>query len=127
MTPEELDDWLSQGKEVVLLDTRNDFEWEMGSFIGAQQLGNKSFRDFAEAVVPFKEEWQGKPIVAFCTGGIRCEKAAPYWIALGHSEVYQLDGGILRYFEKVGQKHWQGACFVFDERVGLDPKLQPTQ
>jgi UPF0176 protein len=71
-------------------------------------------------------ELQGKTVVSFCTGGIRCEKAAPYLRDLGASDVYQLEGGILRYFEQIGRDHYHGDCFVFDERAALDPSLGAT-
>ena len=70
------------------------------------------------------EAYKDKPVVMFCTGGVRCEKASPFMLAEGYHEVYQLEGGILKYFEEVGGDHWTGECFVFDERVGLTPDLK---
>lgn len=118
------------GKEVVLLDTRNDFEVEMGSFANAQSFDLERFSDFPAAIESkLKQEpgfYQNKTIVSFCTGGIRCEKAALFLNSIGLQNVFQLDGGILKYFELVGGDHWQGECFVFDERISLDPALKPS-
>ena len=129
-----LKQWLEQGhddekRELVLLDTRNQFEVEMGTFEGAIDLGLTKFGEFPEAVratMDSDECLKDKTIVSFCTGGIRCEKAALFIEELGHPKVLQLDGGILRYFEDVGGAHWKGECFVFDERVALDPNLRPS-
>lgn len=124
VSPEELAAWLDEGREVVLLDTRNAYESRLGTFRGAHAPAIGHFVDFASLTFP--EEWKSKPVVTFCTGGIRCEKAAPYLIASGFREVYQLEDGILGYFEKVGGRHFEGECFVFDQRIALDPELRPT-
>ncbi|MGE3262667.1 MAG: rhodanese-like domain-containing protein [Bacteriovoracia bacterium] len=124
--PLDLAAWYDQGKEFVVLDTRNEFEFRLGRFSEARSLHLKQFVEFAEAAGTLQDDWKKKPIVTYCTGGIRCEKAAPYLASLGFEEVYQLDGGILGYFEAVGARHWEGECFVFDQRVALDPKLTPT-
>jgi UPF0176 protein len=116
--------WLDEGRPLLLLDARNDFEVELGTFRGARQLGLESFRQFPDAARQLSSE--DRPIVTFCTGGIRCEKAAALLLQRGFREVYQLDGGILRYFEEVGGDHFDGECFVFDKRVAVDAKLQPT-
>ena len=126
LEPRVLKQWLDEGREVVLLDTRNQFEVEVGTFGGAQEFGLDSFSQFPAAVQARAEEWRDKTIVTFCTGGIRCEKAAPLMQTLGFNDVYQLDGGILKYFEECGGAHWQGECFVFDKRVALDPQLRET-
>jgi UPF0176 protein len=126
MSPEELKARLDRGDEVVLLDTRNDVEVETGTFKGAVFWGNKNFTEFGEIAQQHIDELKNKTIVSFCTGGIRCEKAAPYLQSLGAKDVYQLEGGILRYFEKVGRDHYDGDCFVFDERAAVDPALAPT-
>lgn len=126
LPPRVLKAWLDEGREVVLLDTRNRFEVELGTFAGAQEFGLTSFSQFPEAVQDRLDEWRDKTIVTFCTGGIRCEKAAPLMQTLGFRDVYQLDGGILNYFEECGGAHWQGECFVFDKRVALDPQLRKT-
>ncbi len=118
--------WLAEGKEMVVLDTRNTFEFEHGAFAGSVHLGNDNFNDFAAAMANAPEEWKDKTIVTFCTGGIRCEKAAPFMQAQGFQNVFQLQGGILKYFEDVGHAHYRGDCFVFDERRALDAALQVT-
>jgi UPF0176 protein len=126
--------WLDQGhddegRELVLLDTRNDFEVEMGTFENALNLNIEKFSDFPDAIastMKVESSLKQKTIVSFCTGGIRCEKAALYLQEKGHPKVFQLDGGILRYFEDVGGAHWHGECFVFDERVSLDPGLKES-
>jgi len=122
-----LESWLDEGREVILLDTRNTFEVAHGTFSGAVHLGNDSFRGFAALAGSLPISERDIPVVAFCTGGIRCEKAAPLLRQLGHQHVLQLSGGILRYFEEVGSAHYEGACFVFDERAGLDAGLTPHQ
>lgn len=122
----ELKRWLDEGKKVTLLDTRNEFEVDLGTFVGAKNLHITSFRDFPETVQKLPEEMKDEPIVMFCTGGIRCEKAGPYMEREGFKQIYQLDGGILKYFEECGGDHWDGECFVFDHRVALDPQLQET-
>jgi UPF0176 protein len=126
LPPKELKAWLDAGKEVVLLDTRNDYEIKLGSFSGALPIGVRHFRDFPAAVQKLPLDLKQKPIVMFCTGGIRCEKAGPYMQSQGFEQVFQLDGGILKYFEECGSAHYSGDCFVFDQRVGVDPSLQET-
>lgn len=121
-----LKQWLDEGRPVTLLDTRNAYEIEHGTFRGARTLPLRRFRDFPEAVRTLPSELKTQPVVAFCTGGIRCEKAAPYLQRAGFENVFQLDGGILKYFEECGGAHYEGGCFVFDERVGVDAALQAT-
>jgi len=118
--------WLDEGREVLLLDTRNRFEVGLGTFKGAADLKITSFSQFPQATEPLLEKWKDKPIVSFCTGGIRCEKAAPLLLKQGFRQVWQLDGGILKYFERCGGAHYEGECFVFDKRVALGPDLEPT-
>jgi UPF0176 protein len=125
VTPAELKRWLDEGREVVLLDTRNAFEVETGTFRNAVHLGLKSFGEFPRAADKLDESLKGKTIIAFCTGGIRCEKAAPVLTQKGFRNVFQLEGGILQYFEDCGDAHFNGRCFVFDERVALDGNLEP--
>jgi UPF0176 protein len=125
VAPTVLKDWLDAGRDVLLLDTRNRFEVALGAFAGAHDLGLAHFRSFAEAASPRLPEWRERTIVTYCTGGIRCEKAAPAMRKMGFTDVLQLDGGILRYFEEVGADHFKGKCFVFDARVALDSRLQP--
>lgn len=126
LAPRELKRWLDEGLAVVLLDTRNQFEVNVGSFENTRSLGLKSFSDFPRATQALPEKLKDEPIVTFCTGGIRCEKAAPWLIRQGFREVYQLDGGILNYFEQCGGAHFRGDCFVFDQRVALDAGLRQS-
>ena len=122
-----LKQWLDEGRPVTLLDTRNDYEVRMGTFNGARAAGIDHFRDFPAAVARLPEALKHQPIVMFCTGGIRCEKAGPYMEREGFTNVHQLDGGILKYFEECGGAHYSGECFVFDRRVGVDPQLKETK
>jgi len=124
ITPEKLNFWLEKKPDLVLLDTRNTFEVELGSFKNALNLDLKRFRDFPNAVKKLPEKLKHLPIVTFCTGGIRCEKAAAYLLVNGYKEVYQLEGGILNYFEKCGESHFKGTCFVFDARESLCSNLE---
>lgn len=122
--------WISAGKDdagrpVVLLDTRNDFEVQAGTFTGAINWGLSKFTEFPQAVLDHKDEFTGKTVISFCTGGIRCEKAAIFMGDVGVENVYQLDGGILKYFEETGGVGYEGNCFVFDERRSLDATLSP--
>jgi UPF0176 protein len=123
MSAETLKSWLDTDRDFVLLDTRNHFEFEQGAFERAVELNIGQFRNFPEAIKNKLAQWRDKTIVTFCTGGIRCEKAAPLMRAMGFSDVYQLDGGILKYFERCGDQHYRGDCFVFDERIGVDGEL----
>lgn len=122
-----LKQWLDEGRPITLLDTRNDYEIKLGTFKNALPIGVDHFRDFPEAVAKLPEELKEQTVVMFCTGGIRCEKAGPYMEQVGFKNILQLDGGILKYFEDVGGEHYDGECFVFDQRVGLDPKLDETE
>ncbi len=125
VAPVELKRWLDEGREVVLLDTRNAFEVDAGTFDNALDLRLSSFGQFAQAADALDPSLKDKTIVTFCTGGIRCEKAAPVLLGKGFRNVFQLDGGILKYFEECGDAHFQGRCFVFDQRVALDGNLEP--
>ncbi|MEM7475009.1 MAG: RluA family pseudouridine synthase [Planctomycetota bacterium] len=126
LSAKELKQWFDEGRSFRLLDTRNKYEVDLGTFVGAEHLDLGHFRDFPDAVAQLPEESKDEPIVMFCTGGIRCEKAGPLMEQKGFREVYQLDGGILKYFEECGGEHYDGSCFVFDGRVALDPELKPT-
>lgn len=123
--------WLDQGRDddgrpVRMVDTRNGFEVEAGSFEQAIDLNIRSFGDFPQAIAQQRQALEGARIVTFCTGGIRCEKAALHMRARAFEHVVQLEGGVLRYFEEVGARHWHGELFVFDQRVGVGPDLAPT-
>jgi len=128
--PEELARWIEQGQDdsgrrLVLLDTRNREEVDYGTFSGALTLPIDNFTDLPEALTPHRSALADAVVVSFCTGGIRCEKAALWMQAEGMDNVLQLDGGILNYFERVGGFGYDGRCFVFDERVALDAELKP--
>ena len=112
-----------QGRPVVTLDTRNAFEVDHGTFEGAIDWRIHKFTEFPDALRAHKHELQDKTVVSFCTGGIRCEKAAILMREEGLEHVYQLEGGILKYFEETDGAHYQGHCFVFDEREALAPDL----
>ncbi|MEW6120450.1 MAG: sulfurtransferase [Pseudomonadota bacterium] len=115
-----------EGRPVVMLDTRNDYEVAAGTFEHAVDYGVKVFSEFPAHIAAHRDDYAGKTIVSFCTGGIRCEKAAIHMKALGLERVYQLEGGILKYFEEVGGAHYHGDCFVFDEREAVAADLQPA-
>jgi len=127
LSAKELKQWLDEGRPVTLLDTRNDYEVKLGTFKNAVPAGIDHFRDFPAAVRRLPARLKEQAIVMFCTGGIRCEKAGPFMENEGFKTVFQLDGGILKYFEECGGAHYDGECFVFDQRVGLDPSLQETE
>jgi UPF0176 protein len=128
VSPREWGELIKQ-PDVVLLDNRNSFEYRLGHFEGAIDPKVANFRDFPDYVRAHAAAWkaQGKRVAMYCTGGIRCEKTSAWMLDMG-VPVYQLEGGILNYFEQVDdtQGDWQGECFVFDNRVALDPSLQET-
>jgi len=124
--PRQLKQWLDQGRSITLLDARNTYETKLGTFRGAHTLDLDHFREFPNAAASLPRHLKDEPVVTFCTGGIRCEKAAPLLQKAGFAQVFQLDGGILRYFEECGGEHFEGDCFVFDKRVALDASLRET-
>lgn len=121
ISPEQFKQWLDEHRDITVLDTRNDYEVKFGTFSNAVNLHINDFCEFVTATENLTKE---KPVVMFCTGGVRCEKAGLHLLNQGFPEVYQLEGGILNYFAKVGGAHYDGDCFVFDERVALDANLQ---
>uniref|UniRef100_K3XA00 Rhodanese domain-containing protein n=1 Tax=Globisporangium ultimum (strain ATCC 200006 / CBS 805.95 / DAOM BR144) TaxID=431595 RepID=K3XA00_GLOUD len=124
ISAEDFKQWLDEDKDMVVLDTRNDYEVRLGTFDKAVDLNIKSFRAFpSEVKAQLRDVPKEKPIVMFCTGGVRCEKASYVLLQDGHQQVYQLDGGILKYFEKVGGAHYNGDCYIFDDRVALRSNL----
>lgn len=130
VSPATLRRWLDrgaddQGREVVLVDTRNAFEVDYGTFAGAKDWRIERFTQFPDAARSHRDDLAGKTVVSFCTGGIRCEKAALHLREEG-VDAYQLDGGILGWFTDQGGAHWEGACFVFDGREALDADLAPA-
>ncbi len=118
-----LKQWLDEGKDLTLVDMRNEFEVALGTFIGAHHLRLNGFRQLTAKTETLNQFSKDKPIVTFCTGGIRCEKAGPYMENFGFREVYQLDGGIIEYLRQTNGAHWQGNCFVFDDRITLTKAL----
>ena len=114
-----------KGRPVVTLDTRNDFEVDVGTFRGAIDWRITKFTEFPQALLKHRDELRGKTVVSFCTGGIRCEKAAIFMHEAGVENVVQLDGGILKYFGDVGHAHFDGECFVFDARRAVNAALTP--
>lgn len=127
IAPKEFKKWLDDGTPVTVLDTRNDYEIRLGTFENAMNLDITSFRAFPAAVEAMPDELKDTPVVMFCTGGIRCEKASVVMLEAGFKDVRQLEGGILGYFEEVGGAHWNGDCFVFDHRVALTPELKESE
>ena len=128
VAPADLARWIGQGhdddgRRLVLLDTRNREEIGHGSFAGALTLPIDRFTDLPAALEPHREALADATVVGFCTGGIRCEKAVNWMRGEGYGHALQLEGGILGYFEAVGGFGYEGRCFVFDERVALDPGL----
>ncbi len=125
--PEDWDTFISE-KGVITIDTRNDFEVDLGTFEGSVNPKTKSFHEFSRWWKGKSEELKNKKIAMFCTGGIRCEKATSFLKAEGVEKVYHLKGGILNYLNKVGNlptSKWKGDCFVFDQRVTVNTHLEP--
>ena len=114
-------------EEVLVLDARNDYETRVGLVENAIDLNIPTFRDFPDAILDLPEEYKKKQIVMYCTGGIRCEKASAVMIKAGFENVKQLEGGVLEYFRETDGEHWKGDCFVFDDRVAVDTKLNETE
>jgi UPF0176 protein len=123
-------DWnrLITDPDVVLIDARNDFEVELGTFKGAENPQTHAFRELPDYVATHLDPARHKKVAIFCTGGIRCEKATAYMLKQGFEQVYHLKGGILNYLKIVPEDAslWQGDCFVFDDRVAVDHHLNPT-
>ncbi len=125
VTPEQWND-LIKDEETIVIDTRNTYEVDIGTFEGAINPQTQSFREFPDYVQQNLDPKKHKKIAMFCTGGIRCEKATSFLLKQGFSEVYHLKGGILKYLEEVTEDKslWQGECFVFDERVAVKHQLK---
>ena len=126
ISPQDLKSLLDNKEDVLVLDTRNEYETRVGKFKNAIDLNLDTFRDFPEAIESLPEEYKDKQIVMYCTGGIRCEKASAVMMKAGFADVKQLEGGVLDYFKETGGAYWEGDCFVFDERVALDTELNET-
>ena len=127
ISPRELFEIYEKKEDVIVLDTRNEYETRVGIFENAIDLQLDTFRDFPSAIETLPEEYKDKQIVMYCTGGIRCEKASAVMMKAGFSDVKQLEGGVLDYFKETGGAYWNGDCFVFDERVALDKELKETE
>ena len=126
ISPQVLKNLLDNKEDVLVLDTRNEYETRVGKFENAIDLNLDTFRDFPKAIESLPEEYKDKQIVMYCTGGIRCEKASAVMMKAGFADVKQLEGGVLDYFKETGGAYWEGDCFVFDERVALDTQLNET-
>jgi predicted sulfurtransferase len=126
ISPTKLKQWLNENKDFILLDTRNDYELRVGSFEKAIDLNIKTFRGFPDAIKGLNVD-KTKTVVMFCTGGIRCEKASVVMENEGWENVLQLEGGILNYFQECGGRHWDGDCFVFDQRVAVNSNLEESE
>jgi len=124
-------DWneLINDPDVVLIDTRNNYEYEIGSFKGAINPNTETFREFPSFTKNTLEQYRDKKIAMFCTGGIRCEKSTAYLKSEGFKNVFHLQGGILKYLEEVNEDEslWEGECFVFDDRVAVKHNLEQGQ
>jgi len=114
--------WLDNNDDIVVIDTRNEFEVLYGTFDSAINLHIQQFTDFTGAIKKLNPDYKTKPVVIFCTGGVRCEKAGPAMEQLGYENVYQLEGGIINYFAQCKNEHFSGECFVFDDRVTINPQ-----
>ncbi|WXU00738.1 MAG: Thiosulfate sulfurtransferase GlpE [Catillopecten margaritatus gill symbiont] len=125
------EDWnaLISDPDVVLIDTRNDYEYGIGSFQGAINPNTETFREFPSYTKAHLEQYRDKKVAMFCTGGIRCEKSTAYLKSQGFKEVYHLQGGVLKYLEETQENDslWEGECFVFDERVAVKHNLEQGQ
>ena len=125
--PVEFKKILDDNEEVIIVDTRNEYETRVGVFENAIDLNLSTFKDFPGAIQNLPEEYKKKQIVMYCTGGIRCEKASVVMMNAGFENVKQLEGGILGYFEETDGSYWKGDCFVFDQRVAVDTDLNETE
>lgn len=124
ISPELFKQWLDEKRDITILDVRNDYEIKFGTFKNAINLHLNNFNEFPSSI---NQVAKNKPVVMFCTGGIRCEKAALYMLQESFPEIYQLEGGILNYFAQIGGDHYQGECFVFDNRISVNPNLEETK
>lgn len=125
--PKDWDEFINKD-DVVVIDTRNSYEVDMGSFKNALDPSTSDFKEFPNWARNNSEVFKDKKIAMFCTGGIRCEKSTAFMKQLGYNEVYHLKGGILQYLEDTGNKNnqWQGECFVFDDRISVTDDLRPA-
>jgi UPF0176 protein len=128
LPPEQLRDWLRRGERIRLIDTRNDYEYRLGTFKGAIDPKTTAFHEFPQWVDEHRDELESEKVVMFCTGGIRCEKATSWMLDQGFDNVWQLEGGVLNYFQRIADAHedWEGELFVFDDRVAVDTSGRET-
>jgi len=124
--PKEFKRWYDEGRDMLVLDTRNNYEIQLGAFKNSVHLNIRKFTDFKQALNVLADEDRDRTIVTLCTGGVRCEKAAPYLQSLGFIRVYQLAGGIINYFKQCGNAYYEGECFVFDKRIAINENLEET-
>ncbi|MFP4402234.1 MAG: rhodanese-related sulfurtransferase [Candidatus Nanoarchaeia archaeon] len=127
LEPEELDNWYENNEDFVIIDTRNEYEYELGHFKNALQLPLKEFTQFPKEIKKIKDKIKNKKIVTYCTGGIRCEKATAWMRDNGFEDVYQINGGIINYGIERGQSNWEGLCFVFDDRGAIPIDIQEQE
>jgi len=127
VSPRTLKEWLDEKRDLTLLDVRNTYEIHLGAFRGSRHLDIGTFSSLPSRLQDLEGIQLTDPIVTYCTGGIRCEKAAALLLKKGFKEIYQLEGGILKYFEECGEAHYDGECFVYDRRVAVDAQLRETQ
>lgn len=126
IAPKQLKQWLDSGKKFTLIDTRNNYETQIGTFSTAITLDIDHFTQLPAVIDDLTELSKDEPVVVFCTGGVRCEKVLPLMRERGFTQAYQLDGGILNYFAECGGEHYTGECFVFDDRIALNPQLEQS-
>ena len=124
LPPQRLREWLDENRSIRLLDVRNLYETRLGKFRGTATLPLHRFRDFEIQAKTFAPD--ARPLVTYCTGGIRCELASAWLREQGHEDIWQLSGGVLHYLERCDGHHWEGECFVFDNRLAVDAQLQAT-
>ncbi len=119
LAPQQLKQWYDTNEDFVIIDARNDYEYEVGRFKNAIKLPIQNFREFPETLSTL-EQYKEKKIVLYCTGGIRCEKASAYLKEQGFPEVYQVEGGVINYVNQFPNTYWEGGLFVFDDRLVSD-------
>ena len=127
LEPSQLEQWYNKGEDFVIIDARNDYEYDLGHFKNAIKLPIKNFREFSEVINKVSEEFKNKKVVMYCTGGIRCEKASAHMKENGFEDVYQLQGGIINYVNQYPESNWDGGLFVFDDRLVSQQKNTLTK
>ncbi len=125
LTPSELDKWYEDKKDFVVVDMRNQYEFEVGHFKNSIMPGMQTFSDLQE-IIPKIQQFKDKKVLTVCTGGVRCEKASGYLVKQGFEDVYQLDGGMATYLDENPGKNFKGKLYVFDSRIVMDTPIQET-